>query len=448
MICHQQEYFMNQNEKKGMLSLIPFAVFAVFYLGLSLASGDFYRVPMIIAFLVASAAAFAMHPVRKLEENMQVYTRGMGDVNIMMMCLIFILAGAFTSIAKATGAVDSAVAISRYFIPASLILPGMFVVSCFISLAIGTSCGTIAAVTPIAAAITKQLGIPTELMLGCVVGGSMFGDNMSMISDTTIAATRSLGISMRDKFISNFSFAAPAAAVAVVGYLIFGYTKVSATGSAVSISATDFLLASPYVIILLLSLLGGNVIALLAGATVLTAGIGMFAGKFGFWSALDFIGKGCLNMSETLIVAILSGGLLALIKHYGGVDFILLSIKKCIKGTRGCEAGTALLTAAVNLFTANNTVAIVITGPIARELSAAFKCSPKRIASILDASSCVVQGIIPYGAQILIATGVANSSGIRISSLKLVCCCFYPILLLFAMGLWIILSKDKSFCDK
>ena len=298
------EDFMDAEKKRGIISLIPFVIFAVFYLGLSLASGDFYRVPMIVAFLVASAAAFALHPVNKLEENMLVYTRGMGDVNIMMMCLIFILAGAFASVAKATGAVDSAVAISRYFIPASLILPGMFVVSCFISLAIGTSCGTIAAVTPIAVTITKQLGIPTELMLGCVVGGSMFGDNMSMISDTTIAATRSLGISMRDKFISNVAFAAPAAVIAVTGYLVFGYTKVSVTGGAITISATDFLLASPYVIILLLSLLGGNVIALLTGATVLTACIGIFAGKFDFWHALDFIGKGCLNMSETLIVAI------------------------------------------------------------------------------------------------------------------------------------------------
>ena len=435
---------MNKENSIGGVALIPFVIFAVFYLGLSLASGDFYKVPMVIAFLVASASAFALHPLSKLEENMQIYTKGMGDSNIMMMCLIFILAGAFASVAKATGAVDSAVAISRYFIPPSLILPGMFCVSCFISLAIGTSCGTIAAVTPIAVTITRQLGIPTELMLGCVVGGSMFGDNMSMISDTTIAATRSLDISMRDKFLTNLAFATPAALVALAVYLIFGYTNVSASNSDIGISATDFLFASPYVIILLLSLLGGNVIALLTGATVLTGCIGIFSGKFDFWKFLDITGKGCLNMSETLIVAILSGGLLALVKYYGGIDFVLRSIRRCIKGKRGCEAGTALLTAAVNLFTANNTVAIVISGPIAKELATAYKCSPKRIASILDASSCVIQGVIPYGAQILIATGVANSSGVKISALKLVGQCWYPLLLLVAMIFWIALSGDRK----
>lgn len=438
---------MKTDSSKGIIALVPFFVFAAFYLSLSLMSGDFYRVPMIIAFLVASGSAFMLDKPSHLEENIRIYTKGMGDINIMMMCLIFILAGAFASVAKATGAVDSAVAISRYFIPTSLILPGMFAVSCFISLAIGTSCGTIAAVTPIAVTITRQLGIPTELMLGCVVGGAMFGDNMSMISDTTIAATRSLDISMRDKFVSNFSFAAPAAVAAIAGYLVLGVIKYSSTSENITISAVDFLLASPYVIILLLSLLGGNVIALLCGAIILTSGIGIFSGKFDFWQALDFVGKGCLNMSETLIVAILSGGLLALVKHYGGIDFVLKSIQKCIKSKRGCEIGTALLTAAVNLFTANNTVAIVIAGPIAKELSDAYKCSPKRIASVLDATSCVIQGLIPYGAQILIATGVANSSGVKISSLKLVGQCSYPMLLLSAMSIWIIFSGSKRSTD-
>lgn len=434
---------MNKDDVKGIVSLVPFIIFAVFYLGLSLVSGDFYRVPMIIAFLVASAAAFALHP-KKLDESLNVFTRGMGDANIMMMCLIFVLAGAFAAVAKAAGAVDSAVAISRYFIPASLILPGMFVVSCFISLAIGTSCGTIAAVTPIAVTITGQLGIPTELMLGCVVGGAMFGDNMSMISDTTIAATRSMDIPMRDKFITNLSFATPAALIAIALYLVTGLTRFSSGSDSVTISAADFLSASPYLVILILSLLGGNVTALLCGAIILTSGIGIFYGKFDFWQALDFIGKGCLNMSETLIVAILSGGLLALVKHHGGVEFILRSIRKCIKGKRGCEAGVAILTSAVNLFTANNTVAIVIAGPIAKELAAAYKCSNKRIASILDASSCVVQGLIPYGAQILIASGVANSSGVKISALKLVSQCSYPILLAAAMVIWIIVAKNKD----
>ena len=417
-------------------ALVPFLVFVLFYVGLSVWAKDFYSVPMPVAFLVASASALLLDRKRPLEEKVEIYARGMGDSSIMIMCLIFILAGTFAATAKAMGAVDATILFARHFIPGDLLLVGFFLVSCFISLAIGTSCGTIAALIPIAAGLVTELGIDPAQMFGAVIGGAMFGDNMSMISDTTIAATRTQGTAMRDKFLTNLWIALPAAAVVVVIYLLLG-KSVTNTGVLATLSWKHVVAVIPYMAVLLGALAGLNVMALLFLGTILAIAIGFFSGNLTLWSALGETGKGALGMSETLIVAILAGGLLGIVRHNGGVKYLLEKVGRMISGPRGCECGVAFLVGVVNLFTANNTVAIVITGPIARMLSDKYHCDPRRIASILDTTSCVIQGVIPYGAQILIAAGIAKSAGVTISSGSLICALYYPQILLITLGLFI-----------
>ncbi len=423
-------------DKASARALIPFGVFMLFYLGLSLWNNDFYSTPMPIAFLVASAFAMLSDCRRKLMEKVEIFASGMGNNDIMIMCLIFILAGAFASTAQAMGAVDSTVLIARKFIPENLMLVGFFFISCFISLAIGTSCGTIAALTPIAAGLlTGSSGNPA-LLLGAVVGGAMFGDNLSMISDTTIAATRTQKVSMKDKFLQNIKIALPAALFCIVIYCFMG-KEGNFTGSELpEISGMDIVKILPYLLILAGALCGLNVMLLLSGGTVFAMIIGITGKSFTFQEALTTAGSGIAGMSETLIVAILAGGLLAMIRHNGGITFLLEKITGAVRGKKGCEAGIMLLVSAVNLFTANNTVAIVISGPVARELSEKFHCDSKRIASILDSASCVIQGLIPYGAQLLIAVGIANEMGVQITPPQIIAKLYYPMLL----GIMLILS--------
>lgn len=432
----------------GLIALLPFAVFLVFYLGLSIYANDFYSVPMPIAFIVASATAFLIDFKTKLNDKVEVYAKGMGDSNIMIMCLVFILAGAFASVAKEMGAVDAAVRIAQYFIPANMMLCGVFLVSCFISLSIGTSCGTIGVITPIAIGLALKINIPVELMLGAVVGGAMFGDNMSMISDTTIAATRTQSVAMRDKFITNLRIAVPAAIAAVVLYLFLGSSAdVSAADIVAKITWEDAFLVAPYVFVLIFALVGVNVMSVLFLGIVMTTVIGLCYKKFEFFAALQSMGAGSLGMSETLIVALLAGGLLGLIRYYGGISYLLATVNKFIKGIRGCEFGVSLVVSAVNLITANNTVAIVIAGPVARELSEKYGCNSKRIAAILDVASCIVQGLIPYGAQILIAVGVATNPetfNLEVSALALIKTMYYQLLMIVALIAFIVISSKKK----
>ncbi|MBP5585419.1 MAG: Na+/H+ antiporter NhaC family protein [Lentisphaeria bacterium] len=423
-------------------ALIPFFVFVVFYLGLSIWAHDFYKVPMPTAFLVASAAALMLDHKRPLSEKVDVYARGMGEPNIMIMCLIFILAGAFAATAKGMGAVDGAVAIARAVVPDSLMLLGMFLVASFISLAVGTSCGTIAALTPIAVGLSGGLSISPALLLGAIIGGAMFGDNLSMISDTTIAATRTQNIAMRDKFRQNILLVLPAVAITSVIYLFCGGSA-QPDETAQAVTWANAFAVLPYLLILVFALLGWNVMLLLFAGTVMAGITGIINGAFDFWGMLDLIGKGTLGMSETLIVAILAGGLLQTIRRNGGIGYLMEKIKKPVRTARGCEFGVLVLVAVINLFTANNTVAIVIAGPIARELSEQYHCSAKRIASILDTGSCVVQGMIPYGAQILIAAGVAQTSNLDVSSLSLVGSLFYPMLLGVCLIAAIAIHREK-----
>ena len=438
-------------KRRNGWALLPFAVFAVLYVGLSLYAGScgfdmpWYKVPMPIAFLVASATAF-LFGRETLERKVDVYARGMGETNIMIMCLIFILAGSFATIAKGSGAVDAAVTIAQALVPARLMVAGLFLVSCIISTAIGTSCGTIAAVTPIALGFAGPLGLEPALLMGSVIGGAMFGDNLSMISDTTIAATRTQNVQMKDKFIANSFIAIPAAFVALAIYCCTGVSsaEVMTDVTWADVTWAHGVLVLPYVFVLALALVGFNVMALLFSGTVLSAVIGACLGKIDFFGSLDLVGKGTLGMSETLIVAILAGGLFRLVDENGGIDWLTDRISRLVRGPRTCEAGVALLVSLVNCFTANNTVAIVIAGPIAKTCSDRFGARGERVASVLDTCSCIVQGIIPYGAQILIAIGVAKGLDLSVDSMSLLKCLYYqPVLAVFVV-LSIVFSKAKG----
>ena len=429
------------NRGPRLRALIPFGVFLVFYMGLSIVSGDFYRVPMTVAFLVASASALVLNHKASLKSKIDLFAHGMGDINIMTMCLIFVLAGAFAETARRMGAVDSTIQIALSFIPPHLMLCGLFMVACFISLAIGTSVGTIVALTPIALGVTQTLGISGGLCLGAVVGGAMFGDNLSMISDTTIAATRTQGIEMREKFTANLHVAAPAAIVTVILYIILSHTCEPMAGRQLTLKM--FLDVIPYLCILVLALTGLNVMALLMLGTLLAGVIGIINGSFSFWEFLAAAGVGARSMADTLIVAILAGGLLKVIRYNGGIEYLMKKIERLIRGRRSCEFGIALLVGVVNVFTANNTVAIVIAGPIAKDLAKRYEVSPARSASILDTTSCIVQGMIPYGAQILSAVGLAGAAAVSASEVMKFLC--YPyVLALFLTGSILLAGRRKS----
>lgn len=429
------------NSGPRLRALIPFGVFLVFYMGLSIVSGDFYRVPMTVAFLVASASALVLNHKASLKSKIDLFAHGMGDINIMTMCLIFVLAGAFAETARRMGAVDSTIQIALSFIPPHLMLCGLFMVACFISLAIGTSVGTIVALTPIALGVTQTLGISGGLCLGAVVGGAMFGDNLSMISDTTIAATRTQGIEMREKFTANLHVAAPAAIVTVILYIILSHTGEPMAGRHLTLKM--FLDVIPYLCILVLALTGLNVMALLMLGTLLAGVIGIINGSFSFWEFLAAAGVGARSMADTLIVAILAGGLLKVIRYNGGIEYLMKKIERLIRGRRSCEFGIALLVGVVNVFTANNTVAIVIAGPIAKDLAKRYEVSPARSASILDTTSCIVQGMIPYGAQILSAVGLAGAAAVSASEVMKFLC--YPyVLALFLTGSILLAGRRKS----
>jgi len=319
----------------------------------------------------------------------------------------------------------------------------MFLVACFISLSVGTSVGTVVALAPIAGGISQSCNISIGVILGAVVGGAMFGDNLSMISDTTIAATRTQNVAMNQKFYANLKIVVPAALFTMALYLLFASSE-NVTPEVKAITGKDVVKIMPYLAVLILALCGMNVMALLLFGAIFAGCIGLSIRSFDFFGFLKGAGDGALSMSETLIVALLSGGLLKVIRQNGGIGYLMQVIERHIQGRRGGEFGIALLVAAVNVFTANNTVAIVIAGPFARELGAKFRCDPKRIAGILDTASSFVQGLIPYGAQILIAAGVAKTAGSPVSTLGLVEHLYYPWIMGLSVILFILLRRTRS----
>jgi Na+/H+ antiporter NhaC len=403
------------------LALIPLGVFLLVYLGTSIIAKDFYAVSVIVPFLVAALTALIMNRKVKFDEKVEVFCRGAGNTNILLMILIFILAGAFAEVAKNMGAVDSTVNLGLSLLPSSLLIPGMFIIGCFIALSIGTSMGTIVALVPIAVGIADKTGIATALAVGAVVSGAMFGDNLSIISDTTIAATRTQGCEMKDKFKMNFIIVLPAAIITALIFMVL--TRNANVVSLDSLSFNIFKIL-PYIIVIITALLGVDVIIVLLLGILSSGIIGFIFGSFDLLGLFNSISDGIAGMSELIIISLLIAGTIEIIKFNGGIDFILNKGLKNFKSKRGAEYGIATLVSLVDICTANNTVAIVTVGPIAKNISNEFDLEPKRVAGIMDMFSCVFQGIIPYGAQLISAAGLAALSPFAIMKFL-----FYPYLM-------------------
>ena len=417
------------NRSRGLLALSPLLVFLAVYLVSSFIAKDFYKVPVVAAFLLASAYAILITR-GGLEERVAVFSRGAGNSNVLLMIWIFVLAGVFAATAKAIGSIDAVVAATLHILPGRFILVGLFVAACFISMAIGTSVGTIVALVPIASGLASGTGAPLAMVVAAIVGGAFFGDNLSFISDTTIAATRSQECSMADKFRANIWIAGPAAIVVAVVYVVLGQ------GFDATAPAQEFnlLLILPYLAVIILALCGLNVLGVLSVGIFLNAVIGLLSGKFGWLGFLQSAGDGVASMGDLIIVTMLAGGMLEIIRVNGGIDWIINVLTRRISGRRGAESTIALLVALANVCTANNTIAIITTGSIAREIAGHFGVDPRKSASILDTFSCIVQGILPYGAQLLMASGLA---GISVASI--IGCLYYPLaLLVFALlAIWL-----------
>jgi Na+/H+ antiporter NhaC len=412
-------------------ALIPLAVFLVMYLVPSIVTNDFYKMPVSVSFIVASMVAIAMNRNESINKKVEVFCKGAGNTDIILMVIIFILAGAFAEVAKVMGAVDSTVNLGLTILPGNILIAGVFIICCFISLSIGTSVGTIAALAPMALGIAEKTGIPVGLALGAVVSGAMFGDNLSMISDTTIAATRTQGCDMRDKFKMNFAIVIPAAVATAVVFAFINIGNNAALDGSYSYSIIKVL---PYMVVLIAALIGINVMLVLVGGTIFAGAVGIMTNTFDVWGFLKAIQDGIAGMSELIIISLLIGGMVEVIKYNGGIDFLLNFITKRIKSKKGAEFGIAALVSVVDICTANNTIAIVMAGPIAKNIADKYDIDPRRAASLLDIFSCFFQGIIPYGAQILTAVGVAGA--MKISPFDVMRYLYYP----YLMGICAILA--------
>ena len=413
--------------KKGIIALSPLVVFVVLYLVTSIIAGDFYKVPITVAFMAASMYAVLISGGATLHERIDIYSRGAAKGQMMLMIWIFILAGAFAHSAKVMGAIDATVNLALTLLPGSMLLAGLFLAACFISISVGTSVGTIVALTPIAAGVAQQTGTSVPLMTAVIVGGSFFGDNLSFISDTTIAATATQGCKLSDKFRVNSFIVVPAAIVILVVYLMMG-TDIQ---SPQHIPEVAYLKVVPYLVVLLTAIMGMNVMAVLSLGTIVTGVIGMAEGAFDIFGWFNAMGNGILGMGELIIITMMAGGLLEIIKHNGGIDFIIERLTRHVSTKRGAEMTVAGLVSFVNMCTANNTVAIITVGGIAKQIADRFGVDNRKCASILDTFSCTVQGIIPYGVQILMAAGLAQLNPISIMPYL-----YYP----FAIGIAALLS--------
>ena len=424
-----------QKNLKGWLALSPLAVFLVIYLLSSIISGDFYSVPVASAFLIASCYALMIFHGGSLGDRIEVFSQGAGNRNVLLMIWIFVMAGAFAQTAKDIGAIDATVNLTLRLLPGKLIFAGLFLASCFISMSIGTSVGTIVALVPVATGLAQGTGATPAFMAAIVTGGAFFGDNLSFISDTTIAATRTQGCSMKDKFRTNIGIAGPAALLVTLVYVLLGQNAVQTA----EVPPIEWFKLVPYILVIVLAISGMNVIGVLTVGIAMNAVIGFCYGSFTWGGWLGAIGKGIGGMGELIIVTMLAGGMLEIIRRNGGIEFIIGLLTKHIKGRRGAELSIAALVSLANLCTANNTIAIITTGPIARDISSRFGLDPKRSASILDTFSCLIQGIIPYGAQLLMASGLAG-----VMALDVIRHLYYPPILGIIALIAILLPRRKG----
>ena len=420
------------NHRRGLLSLSPVIVLLVVYLAGSIVAGDFYRIPIAVAFLVASIYAVAIMRGATLNERIARFSAGAADSRIMYMVWIFVLAGAFAASAKAMGAVDATVALTLDMVPSHFIPAGIFVAACFVSMSVGTSVGTIVALVPVVTSLAAQTGCDTAWLVGIVVGGAFFGDNPSFISDTTIAATQTQGCSMRDKFAANIRLVLPAAVATCVIYLLSGIDAGS-IGIAADVDPAKVI---PYMIVIAAAICGVNVLLVLIAGIASAGAIGMIDGSFDIVGLFAAMGGGIQSMCELIIVTMIAGGLLETVRTNGGIDYLVGMLTRRISGRRGAEAAIVSLTALANVCTANNTIAILTAGDISRDISARFGIAPQRSASLMDTASCFVQGIIPYGAQLLMASGLAS-----VSPLAIIPNLYYPVCIGIAVVLSILLRR-------
>ena len=413
--------------KKGLIALSPLGVFITLYLVTSIIAGDFYKVPITVAFMVASVYAIVISGGMPLRKRIDTYSRGASTEQMMLMIWIFVLAGAFANAAKVMGSIDATVNLTIALLPPQMLLAGLFLAACFISLSIGTSVGTIVALTPIAAGVAAQTGTSTAMMTAIVVGGSFFGDNLSFISDTTIAATQTQGCKLSDKFRVNSFIVVPAAIVIFIIYIVMG-TDVQAP---TDIPALEPLKVIPYVVVLITAIFGMNVMAVLTLGIILTGIIGLLNGSYDLYGWFGAMGDGIIGMGELVIITMMAGGLLEVIRKGGGIDYIIHLLTRHVTGKRGAELSIAALVSMVNVCTANNTVAILTVGGIAKHIGDRFGIDNRKCASLLDTFSCFAQGLIPYGAQLLMAAGLACLNPIAIIPYL-----YYP----FAIGITALLA--------
>ena len=425
-----------EKEKKGRaIALLPIGVFLIIFLGAGMVFKDFYAMPAIVAFLIALFVAFLQNKELSFNKKIEVIAKGVGEENIITMSLIFLCAGGFSGAVTAAGGVDSTVNLGLSLIPAHFAVAGLFLIGCFISVSMGTSMGTIAALAPIAVGISEKTGFALSICIGAVVCGAMFGDNLSMISDTTIAAVKTQGCEMKDKFKANFFIVLPAAIITV---LIFWFATRNMNFHLEENLSYSLWEVLPYMVVLLGALIGINVFVVLISGIVISLIVGVSMGHIALSEMFQVVGNGVTSMYDITVISIIVACIVSLVKEHGGIQFILNLIKSKINGRRGAEFGIALLALFVDACTANNTVAIVMTGPIAKEISEEFDVDPRRSASLLDMFTSVGQGIIPYGAQLLSAATLTG-----LTPLQIIPNLYYP-LLMGVCGVLAIIFRPQS----
>ena len=425
-----------EKEKKGRaIALLPIGVFLIIFLGAGIVFKDFYAMPAIVAFLIALFVAFLQNKELSFNKKIEVIAKGVGEENIITMSLIFLCAGGFSGAVTAAGGVDSTVNLGLSLIPAHFAVAGLFLIGCFISVSMGTSMGTIAALAPIAVGISEKTGFAPSICIGAVVCGAMFGDNLSMISDTTIAAVKTQGCEMKDKFKANFFIVLPAAIITV---LIFWFATRNMNFHLEENLSYSLWEVLPYMVVLIGALIGINVFVVLISGIVISLIVGVSMGHIALSEMFQVVGNGVTSMYDITVISIIVACIVSLVKEHGGIQFILNLIKSKINGRRGAEFGIALLALFVDACTANNTVAIVMTGPIAKEISEEFDVDPRRSASLLDMFTSVGQGIIPYGAQLLSAATLTG-----LTPLQIIPNLYYP-LLMGVCGVLAIIFRPQS----
>ena len=425
-----------EKEKKGRaIALLPIGVFLIIFLGAGIVFQDFYAMPAIVAFLIALFVAFLQNKELSFNKKIEVIAKGVGEENIITMSLIFLCAGGFSGAVTAAGGVDSTVNLGLSLIPAHFAVAGLFLIGCFISVSMGTSMGTIAALAPIAVGISEKTGFALSICIGAVVCGAMFGDNLSMISDTTIAAVKTQGCEMKDKFKANFFIVLPAAIITV---LIFWFATRDMNFHLEENLSYSLWEVLPYMVVLIGALIGINVFVVLISGIVISLIVGVSMGHIALSEMFQVVGNGVTSMYDITVISIIVACIVSLVKEHGGIQFILNLIKSKINGRRGAEFGIALLALFVDACTANNTVAIVMTGPIAKEISEEFDVDPRRSASLLDMFTSVGQGIIPYGAQLLSAATLTG-----LTPLQIIPNLYYP-LLMGVCGVLAIIFRPQS----